>query len=273
MANHFTTSDGISLYYRCRKFRGSPHTLIFLHGLGGNLTAWSMERRFFHGRKISTYAIDLRGHGYSGRSEDPDSYKLPRIAQDINELVIAKKISHPILVGHCFGGIISIIAAAQKPSLYCSLVLIDTDFKPPWFATDLLDINLIRALEKPLSHLPDIHFPSHTNYQQWVGTSDWDWPRIFHDILHTSLKSYLRITHEVTGMDNSHLLHHLKMPILVISGQDDTIYPPKTAINLKNKLKQADFKLIKHGNHILVINQPKEISQAIIDFLSPLHKH
>src|SRR6266571_6493765 len=48
---------------------GATHTLVFVHGYGGNAAQWIYQLRFF-AQSLRVVALDLRGHGLS---DDPHS--------------------------------------------------------------------------------------------------------------------------------------------------------------------------------------------------------
>jgi len=69
------------------------------------------------------YAIDLRGHGKSGRA---NSYTFSDYKQDIIQF-LEKKVKQPaILFGHSLGGWISLMIASTHPSLVKALIIGDS---------------------------------------------------------------------------------------------------------------------------------------------------
>ena len=71
---YFKSFDGAKIFYSLSKRSNS--WLIFVHGMGGDETAWIKERAYFTKLDFSTLALDLRGHGLSARSQKPDFYQI-----------------------------------------------------------------------------------------------------------------------------------------------------------------------------------------------------
>ncbi|MBI2622701.1 MAG: alpha/beta fold hydrolase, partial [Candidatus Levybacteria bacterium] len=89
----------------------SPHKkryLVFLHGLGSDLTAWKSERETLRNLGFPTLALDLRGHGLSGRPDNESAYELGNFVKDVLSVLEKEGIEKPVLVGHCFGGMVAI---------------------------------------------------------------------------------------------------------------------------------------------------------------------
>lgn len=70
-----------------------------------------------------TYALDLRGHGRSGRA--PDTYLISHYAEDVLAFLRDQLTEPTALLGHSLGAIVSILVAAKEPDLVRALVLED----------------------------------------------------------------------------------------------------------------------------------------------------
>lgn len=272
MAGQYLTSfDGAKIYYQ--KTVGDQNKwLIFLHGFGGDLTAWEKERAYFDKKGFSTIAMDLRGHGLSERSSDKNFYKLENFAKDVATLMEKEKLSNTIVIGHCFGGMISIYFQAQYPNHSKGLVLIDTGFKPPFISSNPVEKILLKEILGLLLKVsPNLQIKGHTDFQEFVNTADLDVKRILSDILHTSLQSYLAICDNLVGVNIEQLLNKIIVPALVIEGLKDTVFPPKIAQYLHQRIKRSELDLIPGANHIIVLNNPQDVEQSIGSFLKKIN--
>jgi len=70
-----------------------------------------------------TYALDLRGHGKSGRVKD--GYRLEAYAQDCVTFLKDRAREPAVLLGHSWGGMVAIEVAVTAPELVRALVLED----------------------------------------------------------------------------------------------------------------------------------------------------
>lgn len=268
---YLTSFDGAKIYYQ-KTVRDQNRWLIFLHGFGGDLTAWQKERTYFTHLGISTIAMDLRGHGLSERRDDKDFYKLENFAQDVIALMEQEQIKNPVVIGHCFGGMVTIFLGAKFPHLAKGLVLIDTSYKPPFISENFVAkaffdqmINLL------LKIAPDIKQKGHADFNQFKGSADLDTKRILSDILHTSLRTYLMLCDNLVKLDAKDLLDKIQVPTLVIEGSKDSIFPPEIAKYLSSRIKHSQLDLIEGANHIIVLNNPEDLEKSIEIFLQKLN--
>ncbi len=99
---------------------GSP--LLLLHGLAVRWQAFFSLIPEFE-KDWHLYALDLRGHGKSGRAE---SYRIQDYMSDVASFV-KNCIQEPVvLFGHSLGGMISFMVAANYPELVKALVIGDS---------------------------------------------------------------------------------------------------------------------------------------------------
>lgn len=264
------TSDGVKIHYeikRTGKLAKKP-VLFFVHGLGGDCLAWEKELEYFWKHGYSTVAIDLRGHGLSDDPILPKDYELERMAKDILEIVKKEKIDSYVLIGHCFGGMVSIYAASSNPPGLKSLVLIDTSYRATLLGYDAGTWpRLSKVLEK-LAYVFPIEPPRiHDNYEPFVGGMDIDIQRFISDIKSTSTRSYLICCSKLAKYDAESLFKKIKTPTLVVCGNEDSIFPEEISLKLASRIKKAEFMGIVGTNHIIVLSKPKELAEEIEKFI------
>jgi pimeloyl-ACP methyl ester carboxylesterase len=103
-----------------------------IHGVTGDLSIWFLCRAMTElSTRFRVTAYDLRGHGYSAVPES--GYTSADHAADLfalmDELEIGQRGSGPAqVVGHSFGGVIALHAAALAPERFASVVLSDPYF-------------------------------------------------------------------------------------------------------------------------------------------------
>ena len=88
----------------------SNTTLVFLHGWGQNIQMMLPIAKPFC-KKHNVLLIDFPGHG---KSEEPKyAWELDKFVDLVHELITSLKIKKPVLIGHSFGGKVSIIYASK----------------------------------------------------------------------------------------------------------------------------------------------------------------
>lgn len=271
-AKSFTSFDNTEIYYEVGHSNIThKHTLIFLHGLGGDLATWCEEKRYFNKLGYKTITVDLRGHGLSERKDDVKFYKLDYFVEDIVNLIEHEKINKPVIIGHCFGGMIAMTLACKYPKIAEALVLIDTGYKSPKISRLISNNHALKELFILIMKLaPKFYFKGHANNKNFLDSADYDWKRILSDIIHVSLKSYMMISKNLWDYNIIDILESIKIPTLIVEGLRDSIFPPDIAKKIHKRIIKSDLFLIRNANHILVTNNPKDLNLAIGDYLSKL---
>ena len=103
--------------------------MVLIHGLGSRWTSWEPIMDQFS-EQWHVYAVDLRGHGDSGRV--PDGYEFNDYPAEIIEF-LRGVIGQPAhLVGSSLGGVTAAGICALAPALVAAAVLVD----PPLYIKD-----------------------------------------------------------------------------------------------------------------------------------------
>ncbi len=90
--------DGTELYYEYSKSEGDKPVLVFLHGVGANLTLWKKEVDYFKKKGYGCLAIDLRGHGNSSVPLNEESYYLPCFVKDVRKVLQKTKVDNYVFL-------------------------------------------------------------------------------------------------------------------------------------------------------------------------------
>lgn len=270
-AKYLVSFDGAKICYDPQIKNPNDYVFLLIHGLGGNLESWAKIRSVMEKGGLSTVALDLRGHGYSSRSKKADYYKFSNFSKDIAKLIEEEKIKKPVLVGHCFGGMVALSTERDFPDLAAAMILIATGDKVPSFAK----IARLGRLEQGILHLvascfPDYYIRDYRDSRKYRYMYDFDYRRIISDILHVSVRGYLFIVEKLLGYDVEGILGEINIPVLIIEGEDDSIFPPKVGRHLKEKISRSKLVDIPGANHILVYNNPDEVAAEIVQFATEL---
>src|SRR5262249_41921703 len=106
---------------------GNPG-LVLVHGGAAHAHWWSFLAPLLV-QQYSVVAIDLSGHGDSGRRE---IYPRRTWAEEVMAVARAAEFpSPPILVGHSMGGLVSIVAAARPGDALAGAIIVDAPVRKP----------------------------------------------------------------------------------------------------------------------------------------------
>ena len=262
--------DGIKIFYEVCVNK-HPACLVFLHGLGGSLTAWSPEIQHFHTKGISTIAIDLLGHGNSDRPNNPDRYHFINQARDVISVLKNERFENYMLVGHCYGAVIAMIAASHHHKTPKGLIIIASADYLPQYAKSILKRRVVVVLLAFLKkYFTNNHLSGRTSYEKYKGRGDRDIPRLFEDMVHSSLKSNLFSFQNIVDLDIKGVIENITVPTLVIASGKDSIFPPQLSKDLAARIKNSILTIMPNENHVVVINNPSRVNNAIDSFLKKI---
>ncbi|MBI5817087.1 MAG: alpha/beta hydrolase [Candidatus Yonathbacteria bacterium] len=264
MKEFFFSERGI--YYRTNEFHADRKTLVFVHGLSGSSSAWVEYEKRFEG-EYNILSFDLRGHGKSMKPKNYEDYEIKKFTDDFQELIADLHLEKFILLSHSFGTLIALdFLLTHQDKLEAAIFLSPTFF--------VRKRTLARAIE-PFLKFVQIFDPlpfsgkagGHVDYSKYKNTGDWNIPRMIADIGNTSMRVYLYCTKQSYEFDREDALRQIVIPVLMIHGKNDTIFPQKISALMAKKIKNSTFILLDDTDHIIVLNNVAEISKAIEGFV------
>jgi pimeloyl-ACP methyl ester carboxylesterase len=102
----------------------SGPALILLHGYAESAASWRETCARLARRRV--IALDLRGHGHSGRPAD-GAYTLEATARDVAAACTRLALDAYVLAGHSTGGMTALAHASTRPPGLVGLALLDVD--------------------------------------------------------------------------------------------------------------------------------------------------
>lgn len=266
------TSDKQTIYYETRKGSKNKPTIFFLHGMGGDLDAWQFVIKPLQEQGFNTIAMDLRGHGYSSHPRTPGSYNTTHLVQDIEDILVkensASRQKQIILIGHCYGSNIALLYTLQHHQRVNKLIVIGASYcAPPYLKHAILRrgaalaTNLATLLSLPARK------PWHSPYPPGKHHQDYEWFGLARTIWHNSLRSYAQTSKQIENFNILEQLPKIKVPTLIIAGEKDSIYPLPLSRTLHQEIPNSKLEVIKNANHVLPMNNPKEVTALISRFL------
>ena len=229
-------------------------TIVFIHAAGVTGHFWRAQVQGLSGR-VNTVAIDLPGHGRSGGHA---RNRIEDYARTVVDFMDAIAVLKPIPCGLSMGGAIAQQLLLDYSERFRAGILIGSGAK--------------------LRVLPTIFEDIKNNYADFVdmlcklASSEKTDP----DVIQPFRADLSQCQPEVTcgdfqacdGFDVMQRLDEIKVPVLVISAEDDKLTPAKYAEFLINNIPKAVRRHITDAGHLMPMEKPDEVNQAIIDFLN-----
>jgi len=252
------------IFYRKNHFK-KKKTLVFVHGLSGSSSAWKKYEQFFE-KDYNVLTFDLRGHGKSDKPSTFKEYEIKKFAWDLYQLLKQERIHKFILVSHSFGNLVALEFLKKHGRMAEKLVFLSGGHDPSCRRIT----KLIKPLLKSFSYfdfIPIRKKGAHVDYGKHVMTGDWNIRRMVEDIANTTLRVYLYGTLQSYYVNSYGLLPKIKQPTLILHGEKDTIFPLRHAKKMSMAVKNCKMIVLKGANHILVLNNFKEVSKLIKEFI------
>lgn len=249
--------------------RGEP--VILLHGFGGSTYSW---RRVMPALAASFHvvAIDLNGFGYTQRPRTFESYTREGQAALVLRVMDALGIESAHLMGHSYGGGLSLFLAARHPERVRSLVLVDSS--APTYADDRRNL---AASVKPLAGLFLRSFVlrprnvrralRHSFYDDSLVTPEL--VREYYERLRIEgvADAYYGLTAPVRTASEPVELEKIQVPTLIVWGAEDTLIPVEGGRRAAARMPDAELALIEGVGHVPMEEKPEELVRIVLPFL------
>lgn len=228
-------------------------TLVFIHGAGSSGLHWEVQLTALLD-VANTLAVDLPGHG---RSPGPGMDKVEDYTRVLVDFIDELGPPRPVLVGFSMGGAIAQQALLTHPEKFPAAVLIGTGAK-------LRVLPLVfETIEKD--------FPAYVELKGKMATSPHSDPRLIQSSLEDTARQDPKVVlgdfKACDAFDVRNRLPEIQAPVLIISGEDDLLTPPKFSQYLAEKIEGARRVHLQAAGHLMSLEKPEEVNQAIRDFI------
>lgn len=232
---------------------GRP-TLLLIHGAGFTDVLW---RRQVVGLSAvaNAVAVDLPGHGASA---GPACASVAEYAARVSAFLEAVEAPRPMLCGHSFGGAIVQRLLIDQPDRFAAGVLINTGARLK-VLPEIIDA-VTRDYDAFVESLGSFMLSPQSDRERLQ-------PLIHEGCGHEDPQVVRGDFEACNAFDAMDELAAIRAPVLVIGGEDDAITPPKYSEYLAEHIAGARLRMIEHAGHMVPIEQPEAVTDAIIGFL------
>ena len=258
--------EGRGLYYRVNEFAAGRPSLVFVHGVSGSSSAWRPYETHFASR-FNVLTFDLRGHGRSRKYPRYGDYAIGHFVDDLSALLDAAAVNRCVIVSHSFAVLLTLEFLRQHQHRVDAAVLVSGDYDVgrssratllKWALAPIGVMDLV-----PLRRTPGTHI----DYTRFPETGDWNLPRMLADIGNTTWRVYFACSRQVYAVRAGDLLPELAMPVLLVHGRRDSIFPVENSVVMSARIPRAELVVIDDADHIVVLNRPGAVAAAIDRFL------
>jgi pimeloyl-ACP methyl ester carboxylesterase len=265
----FLQLAGLKIRYLERA--GPAPAVLLIHGLPGTAEDFEAVTPLIKGHR--TIAIDRPGYGFSTGGYFPFDRQL----QAVHEVIEKLHLGHPILVGHSYGGAISLAYAERHPAEVRGLVLVDAAATCTHNSAFVrAQAKFVQVVELPvISQLADVTFsqllrtasanPAESEAFNPNPVNQRHHQRVLAiNLKHGNLEAYAGETQAANGVIEgvNRGLGGIHVPAVVIQGAQDKLVKPQCGRRLAASLPGARLQMVQ-GGHMVPYTHPAAVAAAV----------
>ena len=252
---------------------GKGFPIVLLHAFPFSRKMWSKQIDSIVKNNFSLIIIDLPGFGESSSSANVNT--METMANSVFETLGGLKISKAIIGGISMGGYVALNFYRLFSEIVTALILCDTTPKADTSEIRNKRFDLIRQIKiqgmKPVA----VNVLPNLLSENTILNSKDLFEHLENEILNTDIQGTIAALDGMAErIDHTSLLETIKIPTLLIFGEDDKITDISMAKNIKELLPNSQLKIIKNCGHLSNLEQPEAFNKILIEFLTSLNlKH
>ncbi len=257
------SSNGTTLYYNDVGQPSGP-PIMLIHGFPLSHEMWVNQIEVLKSA-YRVVAFDLRGQG---RSEVGDGqFTLEFLVDDLIALLDHLKIEKTVLCGLSMGGYVSLRAVERNTERVSGLVLCDTKPEADSNETKLARGASIRAIKRngvgayAETFLKGGLSPTSLKDRSLVEAA----AKIIRQNQALGLCGTLLALAGRT--DTTSFLPKIKVPTLILVGEQDTITPPEHSRRMQSLVQNSELHIIPQAGHMSNMENPTTFNTYLLNFL------
>jgi 3-oxoadipate enol-lactonase len=257
-------TDGVLLHYDVFGRRDGP-PLLLIQGLGTDSRGWALQRLAL-GRKYRCIAPDNRGTGRTELTDGP--YSLEQMAIDALTILDAEGVGSAHVMGASMGGVIAQIIGVLHPHRTRSLVLACTACRHHTWRKELLAEWAEAVRDGGMAALGDgalewlVGPRLRKRFGIWINL-------LARIVLQSPPEPFIAQIEAILEAPDelAEELATLRVPVLVITGSQDSLTPVGDAEELAERIPGARLEVLAGAAHGLMVEAPNAFNDAVLRFL------
>jgi pimeloyl-ACP methyl ester carboxylesterase len=259
-----------------QKGEGAP--VLLIHGIAASLHDWDELVPVLAGNGYSAYALDLLGHGKSGKP-GVRGYQLEWLFEHFAGWIDSLDLTQPpVLCGHSLGGYLALEYARRFPARTRGLILSN-----PYYRLGQLSALLRLSYHRPHLNGFIVEKTPHWMFRMIIDATSLAMGRTSGSVHHLSEKVRHQTTLDYkrtapgaynlpnTGRDLLKYLPGIHIPTLIIWGDHDLTLSPDSFPPMVEAMPNAKARIIHGAGHVPHQSDPAEYNQVMMEFLSELN--
>jgi 3-oxoadipate enol-lactonase len=248
---------------------GQGPLVLFVHGMGGDRSAWHKQIEALQG-EFTAVSVDLRGYGESDDPPHALDFKQD-FADDLIAVIDHFSVPRAHLVGLSMGGRVVRATSLIAPERVASVTLANTS---PGF-DGLSQAEMNDFIEKRSAVGDGIQLPEDFGLKQAKAMMAPDTSPVILALAATAIQrlrlpSYLEILKASTLQDRGDKLEDIKAPALIITSDQDRVYPSTISARMQELIPNASLTILYGAGHLSNLEKPQAFNEALLEFLRKL---
>ena len=257
--------DGRKIYFDLAGPQAAP-TVCFTHSLNADGGMWVEQLVPLLAAGYRVLRLDMRGHG--GSAPVDGDYTMDALAADVKGALDVLGLDKVHYIGLSIGGMIGQGFALAHPDRLLSLTLCDTQpSTPPGGAAAWDERKAIVRKAGSLAALAD------GTMERWF-TDEFKkvnpvrWREIRDTISGTTPAGFLGCAAAIQNFDYEQKLGTIKLPSLVICGDEDPGTPPDRNKLIASKIPGGRYEGIAKARHLPNVERPDQFNRVMMAWLA-----
>lgn len=270
-------------YHQTRTPTPDAPVIVLAGGLGGHSTAWRGPIEHL-GDRYRFLTWDYRGLFASERpaNDVPSAYAIPAQVKDLFAILAAERIERASLVGWSMGVQVVLEAYRTRPELARNLVLLNGTFGRPLdtlsplpgvkaVLPSLVDLarrahGLASQVTRKAALLPEALAALKAMGMMGETLSDETFGELVHAFGALDMEAYFHNLRALGEHDAEGVLETIRVPCLVITGDQDNLTPPPLAQRMARRIPGAELLVVRGATHYTAVEFPELVSLRMEKF-------
>lgn len=218
---------------------GQNDTLVFAHGLGGNLDQWKLQLQHFE-KDYDVIAFSLQGHGNSSIGSRQSDYSIQKYGETVIELLNQLGIKECTWIGNSLGGVVGFEVMKQVPKLIKAIIINGTT---PSLKYSPFALRLLYIMDRLLIRI--LGYERYVNIAVKASLKDEEKKAWLKELFMSAKAEAIVMSHQLLGdYDYCKVIEESSTPIVILKTPKD--------IAINNYLEKSNVWLSVQKNVILV---------------------
>jgi pimeloyl-ACP methyl ester carboxylesterase len=268
--SHFVEVGGLLHHYHDSGPRDAKETVLLIHGWDCWWMWWHHVIGSLNAQGIRTVAYDMKGHGWS-ENDPANHYHIDHFARDLDELVRKLELRNFHIAAFSFGPFVSLDYAYKYPNSVKSMVFFNFGYLPnnefiskaaPTTINFIFN-NLLRGLTwwLPAYIFARLVLAKNTVMQHDIMIG-------FESLGLCATEAIRQTTEQITSLETTEALpkmvQSVKVPILFVGGEGDSIMTCENAKKLQEMTATGSYLCVPQCGHLITLELPETASEIVL---------